>query len=163
MLQLLQFLLSFVLVVLCFKIRIDGAMFLQIWRMWMSRQLKRDSYTYLWQFISSKGTFLYEMSLSSDWISQHINSHLFKLYILSFQSIDTCETKYCQTRYNTGRHKHTVCEHCGIGRLCGSSICQYGLTDVSKMFLLKTWHNKSDHRVWNDLSSFEFKHIVQFE
>ena len=54
-----------------------------------------------------------------------------------FQSIDACETKYCQTRYNTGPFKHTACRYCGIGRLCGSSICQYGLTDVSKIVLLK--------------------------
>ena len=69
---------------------------------------------------------------------------MFVIRQFCFQSINECESKYCRTPYTTGGNNHTACKYCGIGRLCGSSICQYGLTAVSKVVLLK-WQNKIDH------------------
>ena len=85
------------------------------------------------------GSSIPKVSIDIKNIFKHVKFDILN-YLLNvnfFQSIDACETKYCQTRYNTGPFKHTACRYCGIGRLCGSSICQYGLTDVSKIVLLK--------------------------
>ena len=62
-------------------------------------------------------------------------------------SINDCPRKYCQNPYTQKRYnKHTMCEYCGIGTLCGRSICQYGLTEEEKRKIVDQ-HNKLRSRV----------------
>merc|ERR1711894_204892 len=75
-----------------------------------------------------------------------VSSYIFSKYnlctfMVSFQSIGTCQTKYCKSPYTRGNNNHTLCEYCGIGEYCGSSICQYGLTDDEKQQIVAK-HNE---------------------
>ena len=48
------------------------------------------------------------------------------------KNVDSCTPKYCKYPYTKRQsNKHTMCEYCGLGKLCGTKICQYGLTEVS--------------------------------
>ena len=80
-----------------------------------------------------------------------VSSYIFSKYnlctfMVSFQSIGTCQTKYCKSPYTRGNNNHTLCEYCGIGEYCGSSICQYGLTDVSTP-LFFNWSTEMSARI----------------
>ena len=67
--------------------------------------------------------------------------------------IDACSSKYCQNPYTQKTYnKHTMCEYCGIGKLCGRSICQYGLTEEEKIKIVDQ-HNKLRSRVALGLES----------
>ena len=109
-----------------------------------------------WCFVSKEGTMM-ECSCrykscgcnhpSTAIAAPTCHSRTSSKYRILPSNIDVCTPKYCQNPYTQHTfNKHTMCEYCGIGKLCGGSICQYGLTEDEKRKIVDQ-HNELRSRI----------------